>query len=183
MEKSNEPIEDGLFPKDRFNIVSCGRLAKEKGFDLAVEACRLLVESNRTDINWVFIGDGPERKNIEKLITLYKLENHIKLIGMQKNPYPYIAKADLFVQPSIVESFGLTIAEAMVLGVPVLSTQTDGAKEIFAFANNGVLCQQSPDDIFKYIQILKNERCKYSDTHLVFCEKNEKIIELLDKYF
>ena len=183
IEKSKEPIEENLFSENNFNIVSCGRFAKEKGFDLAVEACRLLVENNHKNINWIFVGDGPERESIEKQIALYGLENHIKLIGMQKNPYPYIARADLFVQPSRVESFGLTIAEAMVLGVPVLSTQTDGAKEIFKVKDNGLLCKISGKDIFKGIQKLKNDIPQYNDANLIFRKKNENVIELLDELF
>lgn len=183
IEKSNEPIEDGLFSENNFNIVSCGRLSKEKGFDLAVEACRLLVENNHKNINWIFVGDGPERKNIEKQISLYGLEDYIKLIGMKKNPYPYIARADLFVQPSRVEAFGLSIAEAMILGVPVLSTQTDGAKEIFAVKEVGLLCKISGKDIFNGIQKLKNERPEYNDASFVFREKNLNVIALLEKLF
>ena len=183
IEKSKEPVEEELFSETSLNIVSCGRLAKEKGFDLAVEACRLLVDNNHNNINWIFVGDGPEREFIEKQIALYSLENHIKLIGMKKNPYPYIASADLFVQPSRVEAFGLTIAEAMVLGVPVLSTQTDGAKEIFAVQDNGLLCKISANDIFKGIQKLKTERQKYSDANFVFRKKNINVIELLEKMF
>lgn len=183
IEKSKESIENGLFSENNFNIVSCGRFAKEKGFDLAVEACRLLVENNHKNINWIFIGDGPQRESIEKQIALYGLENYIKLIGMKKNPYPYIARADLFVQPSRVEAFGLTIAEAIVLGVPVLSTQTDGAKEIFADKDNHLLCKISGEDIFKGIQKLKNERQKCNDANFVFCKKNMNVIELLEKIF
>ena len=183
IEKSKESIEDGLFSENNFNIVSCGRLAKEKGFDLAVEACRLLVENNHKNINWVFVGDGPQKGIIEKQIELYGLENYIKLIGMKKNPYSYIARADLFVQPSRVESFGLTIAEAMVLGVPVLSTQTDGAKEIFKVKDNGLLCKISGKDIFKGIQKLKNDIPQYNDANLIFRKKNENVIELLEELF
>ena len=102
---------------------------------------------------------------------------------MKKNPYPYIARADLFVQPSRVEAFGLTIAEAMVLGVPVLSTQTDGAKEIFADKDNGLLCKISGEDIFKCIQKLKNERQNYSDANFVLCKKNVNVLESLEKMF
>lgn len=183
IEKSKEPVEEGLFSENTFNIVSCGRLAKEKGFDLAVEACRLLVENNHKNINWIFVGDGPQKESIEKQIALYGLENYIKLTGMKKNPYPYIARADLFVQPSRVEAFGLTIAEAMVLGVPVLSTQTDGAKEIFAVKDNGFLCKISGEDIFKGIEKMKKERKKYSDANSVLCKKNVNVIELLEKMF
>ena len=183
IEKSKEPVEEELFTENNYNIVSCGRFAKEKGFDLAVEACRLLVENNHKNINWIFIGDGPQRESIEKQIALYGLENYIKLIGMKKNPYPYIARADLFVQPSRVEAFGLTIAEAMVLGVPVLSTQTDGAKEIFEVKDNGFLCKVSGEDIFKSVQKLKKERQKYSDANFVLCEKNINVIETLEKMF
>ena len=183
IEKSKSPVEEELFLENKYNIVSCGRLAKEKGFDLAVEACRLLVEKNHKNINWIFVGDGPQREEIEKQIALYGLEKYIKLVGMKKNPYPYIAKADLFVQPSRVEAFGLSIAEAMVLGVPVLSTETDGAKEIFAVTDNHLLCKISGEDIFKGIQKLKNERQKYSDASFVFYKKNMKVIELLEKMF
>ena len=183
IEKSKEPIEEGLFSENKFNIVSCGRLAKEKGFDLAVEACRLLVENDHKNINWIFIGDGSERKSIEKQIALYGLEDYIKLIGMKKNPYPYIARADLFVQPSRIESFGLTIAEAMILGVPVLSTQTDGAIEVFSVKHNGLLCKISGEDIFKGIEKLKNDIPQYNDANLIFCKKNENVIELLEELF
>lgn len=182
-EKSKEPIEEGLFSENKFNIVSCGRLAKEKGFDLAVESCKLLAENSHTNINWIFVGDGPERENIEKQIALYGLGDYIKLVGMKKNPYPYIARADLFVQPSRIESFGLSIAEAMVLGVPVLSTQTDGAKEIFAVKEVGLLCKISSEDIFKGIEKVKNERPKYTDASFVLYEKNVHVIELLEKLF
>ena len=183
IEKSKEPVEKGVFSEDCFNIVSCGRFAKEKGFDLAVEACNLLVENNHQSINWVFVGDGPERECIEKQIALYGLENHIKLIGMQKNPYPYIASADLFVQPSRIESFGLTIAEAMVLNVPVLSTQTDGAKEIFAVKEAGVLCGISGKDIFEGVREIKNNKSEYSDASSLFYKKNVNAIEMLEKMF
>ena len=183
IDKSKEPIEEGLFSENTFNIVSCGRLAKEKGFDLAVEACKLLAENSHTDINWIFVGDGPERENIEKQIALYGLEDYIKLVGMKKNPYPYIARADLYVQPSRVEAFGLAITEAMILGVPVLSTQTDGAKEIFKVKDNGLLCQISGKDIFKGIQTLKNERPEYSDASSVFEGKNVNVMEALEKMF
>ena len=183
IEKSKEPIEEGLFSENKFNIVSCGRLAKEKGFDLAVEACRLLVENDHKNINWIFVGDGSERKSIEKQIALYGLEDYIKLIGMKKNPYPYIARADLFVQPSRIESFGLTIAEAMILGVPVLSTQTDGAIEVFSVKHNGLLCKISGEDIFKGIEKLKNDIPQYNDANLIFCKKNENVIELLEELF
>ena len=183
IEKSQEPIEEGLFSENKFNIVSCGRLAKEKGFDLAVEACKLLAENSHTNINWIFVGDGPERENIEKQIALYGLGDYIKLVGMKKNPYPYIARADLFVQPSRIESFGLSIAEAMVLDVPVLSTQTDGAKEIFAVKEVGLLCKISSEDIFKGIEKVKNERPKYTNANFVLYEKNVHVIELLEKMF
>ena len=102
---------------------------------------------------------------------------------MKKNPYPYIARADLFVQPSRVEAFGLSIAEAMILGVPVLSTQTDGAKEIFAAKYNGLLCKISGEDIFTYIEKFKNEKKQYSGSSLIFRKKNEHVIELLEELF
>ena len=130
------------------------------------------------------MGWGDENGNeLEKQISLYGLEDYIKSIGMKKNPYPYIARADLFVQPSRVEAFGLSIAEAMILGVPVLSTQTDGAIEVFSVKHNGLLCKISGEDIFKGIEKLKNDIPQYNDANLIFRKKNENVIELLEELF
>ncbi len=136
-----------LFAKDSFNIVSCGRLVDDKGFDLAINACRILTQSGFNRIQWYIIGEGPDKVKLCNLISAENLDETVHMVGVKANPYPYIGQADLFVQSSRIESFGLTITEALVLEVPVISTKTDGGREIITDGVNGVLCDTSAESI------------------------------------
>mgnify|MGYP003312863040 CR=1 FL=1 len=69
----------------------------------------------------------------------YELDNYIKLTGMQKNPYPYIAKADIFVQPSYEEALSIALLEAQMLCVPIVSTKTVGAITMIRDRIDGIL--------------------------------------------
>lgn len=140
--KSEEAIPE-TFAEDRFHVVSCGRVAYEKGMDLAVEACAKLVEMGHRNIRWWIVGGGPAEEDVRAKISALHMEDYVTMVGMKANPYPYIKKADLYVQPSRCESYGLTIVEAMILDVPVLSTNTDGAKELIQNGENGSLCKCS----------------------------------------
>ena len=131
---------------DKTVLCTCGRFAPVKGFDMAVEAAKLLKE-NCIDYIWYFIGDGPEKKNAEKLAEEYGVSENIIFTGMQTNPYPYIGNCDIYVQPSYEEAWGLTIAEANKLGKPVVSTKTAGGNKLIENKKNGILCDINPQSI------------------------------------
>lgn len=142
-------------------ICSCGRFAPVKGFDLAVEAAKKLKE-NDADFIWYFVGDGPKRNKLEKLIAEYGLSNNIVLTGMQKNPYPYMAVCDIYVQPSYEEALGLTILEAHRLTKPVISTATVGGKKLVENGKNGIVCEISADAVAESIAELISDNEKYN---------------------
>lgn len=146
---------------DKTVICSCGRLSPVKGFDMAVEAAKLLKE-NGVDFVWYFVGGGPERSRIEKLISDYGLENNVVITGMQKNPYPYIAACDIYVQPSYEEALGITILEAHRLGRPVITTATLGGCKLVENSKNGVVCAISSDAIAESIVSLINHKELYN---------------------
>lgn len=158
--------KDLSFPVNCINIVSVGRVAEEKGMDLAVASCEQLVKKGFRDFHWWIVGDGPKMSELRQFVSDHNLEPYITLTGMQANPYPYIRSADLYVQPSHMEAFGLTIMEAAMLGKPIVSTATDGAKEIIEHGVNGFLCGDDVNSISDAIQqmIAFPERMKqYSD--------------------
>ena len=144
--KAEAPIPEE-FENDKFHIVSCGRVSREKGMDLAVEACARLVAMGHANIHWWIIGGGPAFAEIQKKIAELAMENHVTLLGMKGNPYPYIRRADLYVQPSRFEAYGLTIAEAMILGKAIVSTDNGGAGELLIDGENGLLCPIDADAI------------------------------------
>ena len=144
--KAEEPIGEVFFP-DRFHIVSCGRVSHEKGMDLAVEACARLVEMGHDNIHWWIVGGGPAEQEVRNKIAQLHMEDHVTMQGMKSNPYPYIKRADLYVQPSRFEGYPVAILEARVLGRPVVSTDNGGAKEILTEGETGLLCPISGDAV------------------------------------
>ena len=146
---------------DKTVICSCGRFSPVKGFDMAVEAAKIL-KDNGMDFIWYFVGDGPERANLENKIAEYKLEDIIVITGMQKNPYPYMACCDIYVQPSYEEAMPVTILEAHRLNKPVITTATVGGCKLVENGLNGVVCAINPDAIAESIANLISDKEKYN---------------------
>ena len=178
--KSLEPIPE-VFPADKFNIVSCGRVSREKGMDLAVEAAAELVAMGYDDIHWWIVGGGPAENEVREKITQLHMEDHVTMLGMKDNPYPYIRKADLYVQPSRFESYGLTIAEAMVLGKQIVSTDTDGARELIRNGENGTLCAVAAAEIALAVRHTMEQPNSPGDFSGEIPEKNKIVMEQLNK--
>lgn len=137
-------------------IVTTGRLALPKNHVLAVETAALLKQKG-LDFVWYFVGDGPERRHIERLIERYALEEQVKLVGMQPNPYPYMAMADVYVQTSSFEGFGLTINEARILHKPVVSTNFPVVYNQIKDGENGLIAEMTPESVAEKILMLIND--------------------------
>lgn len=152
-EKSLAPPET-VFPKDRFNLVTCGRLSPAKGMDLAVEACARLVKSGCTDVHWWIVGGGPEEAALRAQIRVRGMERYVTLLGMQSNPYPYLRQADLYVQPSRFEGYCVTVLEARLLAKPILATRNAAGEQI-EDGVTGRLCEADADSIAEAVRELK----------------------------
>lgn len=164
------------------NVVSCARLHTDKGFDMAIEACRILNEKG-CEFKWYVIGTGPEEEKLLKLARQKKVDNFV-FLGQHINPYPIIKQADFFVQPSKIEAFGLTITESLVLGVPVVSTKTDGGKELIKDGKTGLLCDISAQAIANSMEKLLTDKAllaelKENVSKINFKAENEKIMQTL----
>lgn len=119
-------------------IVTVGRLVPPKQLALAIEAAHLLKEDGLS-FRWYIIGEGSERLKLQNLIQQYKLEDEVILTGMLTNPYPYMANCDIYVQTSAFEGYGLTIAEAKILGKPIVSTNFDVVHDQLEHEVNGLI--------------------------------------------
>lgn len=145
---------------DLLHIVSVGRLAPEKHFENVFPVAKTLRDM-RTDFVWHIVGEGPERSQLETLIAENDLKDHVILDGSKTNPYPYMKYADLFVHPSYVESQGLTVLEAMALGVPCVVTKSRGPCEFIEDGVNGLLTEQSPESLTEKVLAILNDKELY----------------------
>ena len=126
-------------------VMSAGRLAREKGYDLLIRAFAQ-VHDYYPDWHLLILGEGNQRAELEKLVAAFGLGGTVLLPGGVKNPYDYYRKADLFVLPSRYEGLPNALCEAMVCGLPVIAANCSaGVSEVVEDGVNGVLV--SPEDI------------------------------------
>jgi len=114
------------------HVVAAGRLAREKGFDVLLDAMPL-VRAAVSDADLTILGDGPLKSDLLDQRETLGLAGVVQFAGFQPNPYPYFKHADLCVLPSRWEGFGLVAIEALAVGTPVVATDCPGAvREILA---------------------------------------------------
>ena len=119
-------------------IVSAGRLAEAKNFPLLIEAMALL--RRRLPAARLFIlGQGDQEPQLRQQIASLGLTDAVRLCGFQRNPWKYVARADVFALTSRYEGFGNVLIEAMACGVPVVVTSSPGPLEIVRDNVDGVI--------------------------------------------
>lgn len=149
---ANEEVIDYEFPD--FTIVCSCRLSIEKGVERLLNASRRLLHENY-NLNILIIGDGEQKKELEKMVlTDSKLCDRVDFIGFKKNPYKYIKKCTIYVSPSKTEGFPLSIAEAIILGLPVMSTDCRGPVEMLSNGEFGLIVTNSEDGIYEGLKEL-----------------------------
>lgn len=147
-----------------FNIVTVGRLVNQKGLDIAIEAIKHL-RDKKINIFWHFIGEGKSRAQLRKMVRDMNLEDRVYFHGRISNPYPYILKCDLYVQPSRYEGYGLTVLEARILGKPILVSNLEVFEEQIKNGINGSITDLTGVSLSRKIETLIDHKellTKYS---------------------
>lgn len=175
------------------NIITVGRLSKEKGHADLIKVISLLNEKIE-DFHLNIIGDGPTKKNIQNLIKKYNLENKISLLGFlpKEEVYKYLEKSTVFLLPSLTESFGLVVLESFSKGVPVITfSSAKGAYELIDNEVNGIICKYRDLDKMSrktYDLLINKDKTKKmgekaSDKAKLFTKENviKKWTDLIEK--
>lgn len=167
-------------------LCTVGRLAHQKGYDILIDSASIL-KSNNIDFKWFIIGNGYLEEELSKLIHDKELDNYVILMGLKKNPYPYIKNCDIYVQTSRHEGFGITIAEAKILNKAIVSTNLGSIREQIDNNVNGLLCNIDSTDIASSImELIKDKnKIKLFENNLKkfkFSNKEQidKLISLID---
>lgn len=153
---SKQIIGEGINTIDKSNsliIATVGRMVKLKGYDMAVDVARILKQKGMS-FRWYFVGGGDQESLIRSKIDAEGLTGNIVMTGMQPNPYPYMAAADIYVQTSRFEGFGLTLNEARILHRPVISTNFPVVYDQIQDGVNGLIAEMNPESIAEKIMLL-----------------------------
>ncbi len=137
--------------KKKITVGAMGRLVEKKGFESLINVFKRL-----EGIQLHIAGDGPLMKFLEKQAHGC---NNVKLLGWIKNKNDFFKKIDIFFCSSYIEPFGLVILEAMLNGVPVISTKCKGPMDIIEHMKNGILVNiDDKQDMEKAIRLLEKDK-------------------------
>ncbi|MFA6134152.1 MAG: glycosyltransferase [Phycisphaerae bacterium] len=115
-----------------------GRLDGEKGIDTLLEAWSGLIAGSSVT-RLIIAGDGPRRSRVENVAVHGRGRWRIKYLGFVRDVRGLLSAADMLVMPSMWEGFGLTAAEAMAAGLPVIATDVPGLRDVIDDGVTGVL--------------------------------------------
>jgi glycosyltransferase involved in cell wall biosynthesis len=121
-------------------IVSVGRLVEVKGHDILIDALALCAAARKPpDAHLVLVGAGPEQAALTARVAAAHLVERVHFAGLQPDPRPLLAAADLFCLASRSEAMCIAIIEAMGAGLPVVATRVGGNPEVVADGETGRL--------------------------------------------
>lgn len=152
-------FEDGV-KKDKFTFVSAGRLIEHKKMANIIEAFNIGFKGNK-NIELKIYGDGPLKNDLELLIAKYKLEDQVKLMGLQSREAiaANFKKSNAFVLASDLETFGVVCIEALAAGLPVIATRSGGPEDFIDPSNGMLIPKNNIKELVKAMkEMLKNEK-------------------------
>lgn len=144
--------------KDDLAVFFVGRLSEEKNPDIFLDSAESILKNNQnTNIKFFIIGDGPMRSVIEKKVKA--IGNNVAYLGYQSEVARYLSAADIFVLPSSIEGFPLSILEAMAMRVVVIASNVGAVSDVLTDGQDGYIIKPgSVADISKNILNLSKDR-------------------------
>lgn len=152
--------EKNLYDNHQFNIVSVGSIKPIKGYERLIKVHKTLKNEGIKCVHYI-LGDGPSYINLKQKIIENGLEDRIILKGYIENPYPWIKEADMLACVSYAEGYSSVVCEAVILGVPVITTECSGMKDILGESEYGLIVKNDDISIINGIKEMITNRELY----------------------
>jgi len=148
---------DNPLDSSKVNLLTIGRVDNGKNHRFLIECMPALLKK-KSDIHLWILGIGDRIEALRKLCEELQLTEHVHFLGFIKNPFPYLAQADLFVFSSIFEGLPTVVIEALILHKKVVSSYCVGSEEVLDFGKYGVLSERDTAEYStKVLQVLDGE--------------------------
>jgi glycosyltransferase involved in cell wall biosynthesis len=139
-------------------LLCVARLIKRKGVDYLIRAMPQIISKNK-EIRLLIVGEGPEKEKLLDIASSLNVKKHVEFIGKEDhdNMPKIYQNADIFILPSLNEGMSNTVLEAMASGLPIITTDTGGTKELVK-GNGIVVRQKSSKEITEAVIQLSNAK-------------------------
>jgi glycosyltransferase involved in cell wall biosynthesis len=174
--------------EQKLSLIAVGSLVEKKNHQLIIHIASHL-KAKGIEFEIKILGDGPKYSLLEKEIIDLDLSNQVHLLGNVNDVAYYLKKANIFLHTALYEPFGLVLLEAMASGLPVISLDGKGNRDIVVNDKNGYLLQENDPTLFvSKIMYLMNDVEKYKSISMyarTFAEHYDikKYVEKLVLYY
>ncbi|TSC90614.1 MAG: hypothetical protein G01um10142_361 [Parcubacteria group bacterium Gr01-1014_2] len=154
--KSKSQINSKFQNPNQKTIITVSRLVRKNGVDILIKAVKKLTTYN-LQLTTLIIGEGKERKKLEKLARKLGVAEKVRFLGSIPNEKipEHLVGADIFVRPSRSEGLGTAFLEAMAVGLPLIGTPVGGITDFLKDQETGLFCEpDNPDDLAEKINRL-----------------------------
>lgn len=145
--------------KERFDIIYLGRLTEQKNPERLISVLNKITENNPL-IKIAIVGTGDLEEIVKNMIWEYKLNSNIRLFGFLNNPYGILGNSKMMLMTSRWEGTPMCALEAMCLGIPIVSTPTDGLKDLIINGETGYLSDDNDVLVDRCSEIINNEELR-----------------------
>ncbi len=141
---SSGPGRSAPVGRDGPVLASVKGLHHKRGFRFLIEALPSVIERHPGAV-LILAGDGPERERLEQQVRSLGLADRVQFLGnVDHEQVPELLRqVDVYVQPSLTESFGVSAIEASATGIPVIATAVEGGRDIVRHGETGLLVPPS----------------------------------------
>ncbi|AWM13059.1 glycosyltransferase [Flavobacterium sediminis] len=139
------------FTKEVLNLVTIGRLVEVKGYDRLL---RIVLQLKKKGFRFKLhiLGEGELGGKFQKFITENELKENVVLLGFQENPYAILQQADLYICSSYNEGYNTAIIEALLLEVPVITTDCSGMTAILDDSRFGIITKNNEEALLQAVE-------------------------------
>ena len=145
--KSKQQVE-GFSSPGTFRIVTVGRFVPQKAYDRLLRVHKKLMDNGFVH-ELLIVGDGEQKELLTDYVKANDLGNSVRMVGFQANPYQYMNASDLFVCSSITEGYSTVATEAIILGLPVVTTNCAGMNDLLGDSVYGIITENSEDALYE----------------------------------
>ncbi len=154
LEMADVLVDEDVFRQNEIKLIGVGKIEKVKGFDRLARIHKRL-RNEGYPVHTYILGEGSKRDELEKYLEEEGMEDSFTFLGYQTNPYKYVRKCEIFVCSSYSEGFSTAATEALIVGIPVVTTLVSGMKEMLGENNEwGIITENNEESLYQGIKRL-----------------------------